>query len=198
MTPDMWGQIERFAKAAAKRARTLPEWIEAFKPRLACDSLRPAAMEAGWRLRLFAWDKWSAVDGARDTADHQRRAHANMFSDMHAWMAANDYDQTITGMRADESRGRLMHVLARGKSHTDRAGARWLMPLAGWSVTDVWAYLVSHGLPWLGIYDRMGPDARNGIIGRSGDRFGRAQAIHRHYPEYLSVARELVPDIFQG
>jgi len=47
VTPDMWGQIERFAKAAAKRARSLPEWLEQFKPRLACDTLRPAAMQAG-------------------------------------------------------------------------------------------------------------------------------------------------------
>ena len=47
ITPDMWGQIERFIKAAAKRAQTLPAFLEALKPRLACDSLRPAAMRAG-------------------------------------------------------------------------------------------------------------------------------------------------------
>lgn len=154
------------------------------------------AAAAKWRLRLFAWDKWSAVGGARDTADHQRRAHTSMFSGMHAWMAENGYDQTITGMRAAESRGRLMHRRTHGKAFTDRHHKRWLMPLADWSTADVWAYLIAHDVPWLGIYDRMGPDARNGIIGRSGDRFGRAQQIHRHYPEYLATARQLLPDLF--
>jgi uncharacterized membrane protein YgaE (UPF0421/DUF939 family) len=37
---DMWERIERFVKASAKRAKTLPEFIERLKPRLRCGSLR--------------------------------------------------------------------------------------------------------------------------------------------------------------
>lgn len=47
VTPDLWGQIERFAKAAAKRAGSLPAFLEALKPRLACATLAPAAMRVG-------------------------------------------------------------------------------------------------------------------------------------------------------
>jgi len=47
VTPDMWAQIERFAKASAKRATTLPAWIEAFKPRLSCATISPRWMEVG-------------------------------------------------------------------------------------------------------------------------------------------------------
>lgn len=47
VTPDMWGQIERFVKAAAKRATTLPAFMEALKPRLACATIHPRWMEAG-------------------------------------------------------------------------------------------------------------------------------------------------------
>lgn len=47
VTPDMWGQIERFAKSAAKRAPTLPQFIERLKPRLQCDTLHPQAMRVG-------------------------------------------------------------------------------------------------------------------------------------------------------
>ncbi len=150
----------------------------------------------GWHLRLFPWDKWSAVSGAADERQHQRLAHAGMFSDMHAWMAEHEFDQTITGMRAQESRGRLMHRRNHGLVFTDARAHRWLMPIGDWSTGDVWAYLVAHGLPWLDIYDRMGGDARNGILGRSGEAFGRAQGIHRHYPEHLALARELMPDMF--
>ena len=49
VTPDLWAQIERFVKAAAKRADTLPRFLEALKPRLACGTLHPRWMEAGIR-----------------------------------------------------------------------------------------------------------------------------------------------------
>lgn len=47
ITPDMWSQIERFAKASAKRARGVADWIEAMKPRLSCGTISPRWMEAG-------------------------------------------------------------------------------------------------------------------------------------------------------
>lgn len=46
-SPDMWEQIERFVKDSAKRAKTLPQFIESLKPRLACGSIRPRWMEVG-------------------------------------------------------------------------------------------------------------------------------------------------------
>ena len=45
VTPDMWGQIERFAKSAAKRSVTLPDFIERLKPRLSCSTLHPRWMK---------------------------------------------------------------------------------------------------------------------------------------------------------
>lgn len=38
---DLWSRIERFVKAASKRAQTLPEFVERLKPRLCCETLRP-------------------------------------------------------------------------------------------------------------------------------------------------------------
>ncbi len=38
---DLWSRIERFVKAAAKRAQTLAEFVERLKPRLCCETLRP-------------------------------------------------------------------------------------------------------------------------------------------------------------
>ncbi|CAH2606088.1 conserved protein of unknown function (plasmid) [Rhodovastum atsumiense] len=43
---DMWSRIERFVKAAAKRADSLPTFIERLMPRLGCEVLRPVR-EAG-------------------------------------------------------------------------------------------------------------------------------------------------------
>lgn len=47
VTPDMWSQIERFVKASAKRATSIPRFIEALKPRLMCGTIHPQAMAVG-------------------------------------------------------------------------------------------------------------------------------------------------------
>lgn len=47
VTPDVWSQIERFTKASAKRARSIPEFLESLKPRVLAGTLSPRAMEAG-------------------------------------------------------------------------------------------------------------------------------------------------------
>lgn len=47
VTPDVWGQVERFVKSAAKRSVRLGEFLEALKPRLACASIHPAALRVG-------------------------------------------------------------------------------------------------------------------------------------------------------
>lgn len=44
---DMWEQIERFTKDAAKRSKTLPNFIEALKPRLSCGTIKPRWMAVG-------------------------------------------------------------------------------------------------------------------------------------------------------
>lgn len=47
ITPDVWGMIERAVKASAKRAETLPRFVEALKPRLACATIAPRWMAVG-------------------------------------------------------------------------------------------------------------------------------------------------------
>lgn len=49
VTPDMWSQIERFSKAAAKRARDTADFIERLKPRLMCGTISPRWMEVGMK-----------------------------------------------------------------------------------------------------------------------------------------------------
>lgn len=42
---DMWGQIERFAKASAKRAEGIDDFVESFKRKMACTTINPRWME---------------------------------------------------------------------------------------------------------------------------------------------------------
>jgi len=48
VTPDMWGLICREAKSAAKRSRTLGEWVEDFKkPPIHCSTISPKWIAVG-------------------------------------------------------------------------------------------------------------------------------------------------------
>lgn len=44
---DMWGQIERFARASAKRADSVGDFIAAFKRRMACETINPRWCKTG-------------------------------------------------------------------------------------------------------------------------------------------------------
>ena len=59
----------------------------------------------------------------------------------------------IVGMRAGESQRRAWNILKRGVHYQRQDGRRMLLPLAGWSGKDVWAYTATHNLPYLRIYD---------------------------------------------
>jgi 3'-phosphoadenosine 5'-phosphosulfate sulfotransferase (PAPS reductase)/FAD synthetase len=81
--------------------------------------------------------------------------------------------------------------LSRARAYVAKATANTLCPLAEWSARDVWCCLVTHGLPWLTIYDHLGPAARNGIIGRNGEAHGRLVYLRKHYPAAYQEARRL-------
>ena len=55
--PDMWEQIERFAKGAAKRAVSLAAYAEALKPKLCCGTIHPrwTVVGAGGEVPLLVY-----------------------------------------------------------------------------------------------------------------------------------------------
>lgn len=53
VSPEMWGQIQRFTQAAAKRAKTLQQFINNLQPKMNCPSLNPKWLEIGIQGRTF-------------------------------------------------------------------------------------------------------------------------------------------------
>lgn len=53
VSPEMWGQIDRFVKSSAKRAQTIPQFIDNFMPKMSCASIHPKAMEVAVSGRLI-------------------------------------------------------------------------------------------------------------------------------------------------
>lgn len=153
------------------------------------------AAEAGWNIIMFPWDKWSDDDvrAARTARQHAFAAHRSMFSDLEQWASAHGRDHCLQGLRAEESRGRRVSLITHGDIYRKRDGSMVrVAPLARWTWMDIWAYIIDHDLPWLRIYDCLGPEARNGWIGRNGLEHGRMVYLRKYYPEAYRFARDIL------
>lgn len=145
------------------------------------------AQQHGWALTLYPWDKWSdAVD--------QANIHASMFEAVHERARRDGLTTRVMGLRAAESRTRRIVVATRGLDYRYADGSRALLPIGTWQTDDVWAYIVEAGLPWLDIYDALGPHARNGLVGRTGEKHGRLEYLRLHFPDVWrwAVARGVI------
>jgi 3'-phosphoadenosine 5'-phosphosulfate sulfotransferase (PAPS reductase)/FAD synthetase len=147
----------------------------------------------GWNLILFPWDKWACVGEERDPDEAARKIHGNMFTDLTRYAADHGLATRLLGLRAEESRGRKISLLKYGLDAQLRDGTRRIIPLARWRTDWIWAYTVKHDLPWLEIYDRVGPDARNGLIGVHGASKGRLEYLKYSFPDAWRAAKKLLP-----
>jgi len=149
------------------------------------------ASENGWNLIIFPWNKWGGnLRRAADEKSHQKSAHRSMFAGLQSWARTEGRTHYLTGMRADESKGRRVRLSTHGEIYLQANGFTRHCPLGLWSTQDIWAYTITQGLPWLTIYDHLGPSARNGLIGRSGIQHGRMVWLRKYYPEAYRVARD--------
>lgn len=137
----------------------------------------------GWNLTLYPWDKWETRREDDTEQQYRDRIHASMFAAIKARARADGLTCKVMGLRAAESRQRAILVAMRGEAYSYHDGTSAVLPIARWSVNDVWAYIVTHDIPWLDIYDAAGPEARNGLIGRNGERFGREEYLRHHFPD---------------
>jgi 3'-phosphoadenosine 5'-phosphosulfate sulfotransferase (PAPS reductase)/FAD synthetase len=142
----------------------------------------------GWNYHLFHWNKWGnrVSEATGDAVEYRKRVHASMFSELEAWAIERGFTRRIWGLRKDESIARKVRTGVDGNHNQHR-----LAPIRDWSTDDVWAYIVTHGLPWLSIYDYLGPSARNGLIGIGGSENGRLAFLKQYYPEAYRMARQL-------
>lgn len=112
------------------------------------------------------------------------------------WIREHGFATQLVGMRAQESKGRRACFRARGLSYGAR-GLRMCNPIGWWTTRDVWAYLVSHSIPWHPLYDRethgeTRETLRNGgWLSVHGCNDARIPWLRAHYPdEYRRLAAE--------
>lgn len=118
------------------------------------------------------------------------------------WVLEHGYRSQALGMRADESRSRRMCFRARGLVYQAH-GLTIANPLGWWSTRDVWAYLVSRGLPWHRLYDLETHGFSRENLRNSGwltwiaapDSGGRAQWLATHFPAQWRSALSEFPHL---
>lgn len=112
---------------------------------------------------------------------------------------ARGYDLAFLGLRAGESRARLMNRRVRGVIYANKSrGISVCTPIADWSGMDVYAYLASRALPINAVYgkDKFHPDPsriREGwwIPGETTSMLGGVVWLRHYYPElYRRLAAE--------
>jgi 3'-phosphoadenosine 5'-phosphosulfate sulfotransferase (PAPS reductase)/FAD synthetase len=88
-----------------------------------------------------------------------------------AYMYEHDYLGVFLGLRTQESRGRRINRMVRGKDYKLRDDTMTCQPIVDWQASDVFAYAVWRGLPIHPYYrlalERMGlhPEAPNSRVG---------------------------------
>lgn len=107
------------------------------------------------------WDMWEREGRAimsADTEDDRRilsshdRAYRQSIS---AAVQAAGIGGLFWGLRQDESRARQIAIRKMGRIYRAASRREWTChPLADWTGQDVWAYILTHGLPWLRAYDK--------------------------------------------
>jgi phosphoadenosine phosphosulfate reductase len=70
------------------------------------------------------------------------------------FMANGEYENIFMGLCKDESRARQISLNIKGKLYQTKFRCGWTCcPLADWTASDIWAYIVSEELPYLSVYD---------------------------------------------
>jgi 3'-phosphoadenosine 5'-phosphosulfate sulfotransferase (PAPS reductase)/FAD synthetase len=130
------------------------------------------------------WEMYERAGGFSQAETPEQRAAArwwkdNFIANMDAMLKTLGCTGSFIGMRAEESHARKMNVLTHGEDYRRKDGSASCLPIAKWTGTDVWTYLVAHNLPWLRIYDHASSGrerARSGFVFATGG----AGAIRRH------------------
>lgn len=113
-----------------------------------------------------------------------------------------DFDGVAYGLRSEENtatRGKLARY--RGSVFQRKRDGLWAcQPIHDWEYDDVWAYIVSNGLEYCGVYDTLWDappeDQRLSYwAGETKRRWGRWAWLKRNYPELFNRFAAEFPEV---
>ena len=112
------------------------------------------------------------------------------------------FDGMCYGLRMEENpRTRGRHLRRRGPVfRSQRYGVLVCAPLMDWTYNDVWAYIVSHALPYCGTYDKLweAPPEEQRLsywAGETKRRYGRYVWLKRNYLPLWHQLVAAIPEV---
>lgn len=131
-----------------------------------------------------------------------KAGRARKAGELSDWALAQLFTVQFLGMRADESSNRRWLFKSRGLTYQRSTGCWMSNPIGWWSTQDVWAYLVSRGVPWHPLYDCethgvTRSQIRNaGWLTVQGDVTDwRLPWLREHYPEQYELLAQHFPRV---
>lgn len=179
------GRVDMMHMACAHELPGGERVVEHFEQRATIHELPPLnSLEES-----VEWLKIVGLPHERERGAHQRIIQTRKRDRGEDWATDHGYAVTVLGMRAEESVVRRRLFARRGLTY-QRASGHWASnPLGWWKVQDVWAYLVSRGVPWHPLYDAethgyTRERLRNGgWLYTDGAPDGWVVWLRHHYPE---------------
>lgn len=155
------------------------------------------------RRTLADYISWLQEHGLGiDRESKQKVNRARKADELSTFAEEHGFTLQALGMRADESMVRRRLFRSRGLTY-QRATGGWISnPIGWWSTSDVWAYLVSRGIPWHPLYDCETHGVtrariRNaGWLTVAGDQTDwRIPWLRQHYPEQYRLLLAAFPRV---
>lgn len=95
VTPEMWGQIDRFVKSSAKRARNIAQFINALMPRICCASINPQWMRIGMTGRVTSMGLGQYAEFKSTNSDESREFMTSIIETDQSYEVLNKlYEET--------------------------------------------------------------------------------------------------------
>lgn len=119
-----------------------------------------------------------------------------------SWARANGYDGAAIGLREQENNYRRVHLRSRGEVAWVESRAAWhCYPVARWATRDVWAYLLSQGVPYNRAYDRLSelgvpPDAQRvgPFANQRAMTYGQLALLKQGWPDLFEAFARAHPE----
>lgn len=131
----------------------------------------------------------------------QKTMIATVYDPIKKLMKEHDYDGVFVGLRAEESFGRRKLIKHRGSIfHNKMQGVIECLPVANFTVQDIWSYITSNNVPYNTIYDKTAMRPRNEIrvsywCGESCREMGRWVWLKKEYPELYNTFAAEFPEV---
>lgn len=156
------------------------------------------------------WEMFERAGGAFNIAETEQQKAALKWWTARKWSgkaqtAVQEHHRngSFVGMRQEESHARRMNIAKRGNDYQKKDGVNICLPLAHWTGKDIWAYIVTHDLPYLILYDQTmhgREKARSefifgGVAADAVKRHGAWEDWRRIYPKEFNAWLDKFPEL---